>query len=256
MNQVVDNIALTMIDEPRAIARMAIEEGAVRELADSISQIGLLQPIVVRPGNGRYEIIAGHRRFLAHKMLGLSTIRSLISEMTDEDAIIARASENLARVDLTPIEEAAIYRDLMDNHHMTPEAIGKRMGKSPAVVMRRLDLLKMPPELQQAVHLKQLTVSAATELWPITDHTALVYYLSFAIENGCTKEVAREWCKSWRDSKRREHEPGAEAPGPQSPYEPRPVYIACTICNAPVKLGDEKLLRICSGCDEVIKKNM
>ena len=249
-------VDLALIDEPKAMARMDIDLEAVAELAQSISEIGLLQPIVLRGDGGRYEIIAGHRRFLAHKKLGLATVKAIIKTMSDQDAIIARATENLARVDLTPLEEAAIYADLVEGHEMTLEQIGQKMGKTPGTIKRRMDLLRMPPALQAAVHKGQVSMSAAEELWPISNETDLEYYLLFAIENGCTKEVARQWCKQWKDTQRHQANPGDEGGGVSSPFEPRPYYVACDLCNGPEEMDKMVRLSICPKCYEIIKQNM
>jgi len=133
--------------------------------------------------------------------------------MTDQQTIIARATENLARSDLSAVEEAQIYSDLVLTHGMSIEQVAQKFGKSPGTVKRRMDVLKMPPILQEAVHKGQLSMSAAEELWPISNPVDLEYYLLFAVENGCTKEVARGWCKQWKDSQRREREPGDEGRG-------------------------------------------
>ena len=249
-------VGLALIDEPKAMARMEIDPGAIAELAQSISEIGLLQPVVLREDAGRYEIIAGHRRFLAHKRLELSTIKAIIKIMSDQEAIIARATENLARVDLTPLEEAAIYADLVEGHGMTLEQIGQKMGKTPGTIKRRMDLLRMPPALQTAVHKGQVSMSAAEELWPISNKTDLEYYLLFAIENGCTKEVARQWCKQWKDTQRHQANPSDEGGGGGSPFEPRPYYVACDLCNGPEEMDKMVRLSICPKCYEVIKQNM
>ena len=214
----------------------------------SISEIGLLQPILLRPDGDRYEVIAGHRRFLAHKLLGKKTIKSVVREMTDEEAALARATENLSRVDLTPIEEATVYFNLINTHGMTADQVGKKFGKSPGLIKRRMDLLKMPPQLQKAVHEKKIAISVAEELWPITDVSVLDYYLSFALDGGCTKDVARQWCKDWRDTVRRQGTAGAEGGEVVGPFEPRPCYLPCDLCHGPVELGTDKMLRICPEC--------
>jgi len=249
-------VDLALIDEPKAMARMGIDPEAVAELAQSISEIGLLQPVVLRGDGGRYEIIAGHRRYLAHKKLELSKIKSIIKTMSDQEAILARATENLARVDLTPLEEAAIYADLVNGHSMTFEQIGQKMGKTPGTIKRRMDLLKMPPQLQQAVHKGEVSMSAAEELWPISNETDLEYYLLFAIENGCTKEVARQWCKQWKDTQRHQAEPSDEGGGAASPFAPRPYYVACDLCDGPEEMEKMVRLSICPVCYKVIKENM
>ena len=256
MKDKIAEVDLALIDEPKAIIRLEISSEAISELAQSISEIGLLQRVLLRPDGDRYEIVFGHCRFLAHKELGLKKIKSVIRVMTDQEVAIARATENLNRKDLTPIEEAATYKDLFESHAMSLEQIGARVGKSPALVKRRMDLLKMPPQLQKALHSKQISIGVAEELWPITDITTLDYYLSFALDGGCTVAVARQWCKDWRDFVRRQDSDIVGGGGASNPFEPRPVYVACDLCVGPMEIGQETVLRVCPACYKTIKDNM
>ena len=248
------NVEVDLIDDPQVVARLEIGDAGIDELAHSIDQVGLIQSVLIRPVGERFEMIAGHRRLLAHRKLGLDKIRAVVSEMTDQEAAVARAAENLSREDLTPLEEAITYRGLLEAQGMSFEEIGKKFGYSPGTVKRRMDLLKMPGVLQDLVHQKRISMSVAEELWPISDPTELDYYLTFAVENGVTKAVARAWCKEWRDSKRRESSSGDGGGQVQSPAEPRPVYVACDLCVGAMVLGDETVLRVCHLCVETIKK--
>jgi len=242
------NIDLLFIDEPKVVDRMGISTEAITELAASISEIGLLQPILLRKDGDRYEVIAGHRRFLAHKLLGLRFIKAIIKVMTDQEAALARATENLGRVDLTPVEEATVYYNLVNTHKLSYEEIGRKFGKSPGLIKRRMDLLKMPPQLQKALHDNKISIGVAEALWPITDTATLDYYLSFALDGGCTVDVARQWCKDWRDSVRRQTNDVVGAGEVVGPFEPRPCYLPCDLCHGPVELGNDKMLRICPEC--------
>lgn len=244
------------IDEPQTPDRLEIDPEEISELAESISEIGLLQPVLLRPLNGRLEMVAGHRRLLACKKLGLSRIDAVVKEMTDQEAAIIRASENLERKDLSPIEEAIIFGNLTTKYKMSLEQVARKFGYKPGTIRRRMDILKMPPPLQQAVHKKQISVTVAEELWPISDPSDLDYYLQFAIGNGCTKETARLWCKEWKDSKRRERPAGGEGEQAFAPSEPRPVYVVCDLCVGPMEIGKETVLRICPECYKLIKANM
>ncbi|MBA7472742.1 Nucleoid occlusion protein [subsurface metagenome] len=254
LSQKITEVDLSKIDEPKAIVRMEIDQERIAELAKSISEIGLLQAITVRPLGDRYEVVFGHRRYLACILLEKKTIRALVKSMTDQEAAVSRATENLARIDLTPIEEAATYRDLIDSYGISIDQVADRVGKTPHVVMRRMDLLKMPSALQKAVHSRLISMTVAEELWPIAEEGALNYYLTFAIENGVTREVARNWCREWRDSQRRKQSPGVESMSPGSPYEPRPNYVACDMCMLPTDLNGSIVYRICPECDGRIKK--
>ena len=249
-------IDLSLIDGPKNVDRFELAPELVLELAQSISEIGLLQPILLRVDGDRYEVIAGHRRFLAHKHLELKKIKAIVRVMSDQEAAVSRATENLARVDLTPVEEAFIFKELLNTHGLTFEQVGAKVGKSPGIIRRRLDLLKMPPQLQELVHKKRISIAVAEELWPITDVAMLDYYLSFAVDGGCTSTVARSWCKEWRDQVRRQVVGDVEGRGVSGPFEPRPTYVACDLCVGPMELGQETVLRLCPSCFQTIKENM
>ena len=253
----VADVLLSEIAEPKGIVRMDINQDYIEELAQSISEIGLLQPVLIAIDGDGYEMVAGQMRYLAHQKLEMLTIKAIIREMTPEEIGLARATENLQRLDLTPIEEAATYRNLMDEYGMSIKKIAQKMARTPGTIRRRMDLLKMPPILQQAVHKKQISMTVAEELWPIADEAELDYYLTFAMEDGCTKEVAREWTKDWKDRMRRKKSAGGEGPH-ESPslYEPRVSWVECDVCKEPVKLEDSKFMRMCPGCKGAIKKGM
>lgn len=255
--QQIKELSLDLIDEPKGILRMDIDPDKLVDLSQSISEIGLLQPILVATDGERYEIVFGHRRYLASKKLGLSTIKSIIRNMTQLEIGIARATENISRDDLTPIEEASTYKNLILEYGLTLEQVSKKMGKTPGTIKRRMDLLRMPPPLQIAIHKRQISMTVAEELWSIADEASLDYYLGFAIENGCTKEVARQWAKDWKDSQRRSLTSSDEGGHVDlSPCEPRPSYVPCDICNEPVDLNTTKFFRTCPGCFAAIKKGM
>lgn len=257
LKQTAKDISLDLIDEPKGIVRMDIDPDDIDELAQSISEIGLLQNILLAIDGERYEIIFGHRRYLACKKLGLSSIRSIVRTMSQQEIGIARATENIHRADLSPLEEAATYRNLIDQYDMSLEQVAKKMAKSPGTIKRRMDILRMPPILQKAVHKKQISISAAEELWPIADEASLGYYLSFAVENGCTKEVARQWAKDWKDKQRRAQTSGGEGGRVDlSPNEPRPSYVPCDICNEPADLNTTKFFRTCPACCKAIKTGL
>jgi len=255
-NRKIVSTLLVKIDVPSEIDRMEIDPDKVKELAESIREVGLLQPILLRPNKDRFEIVAGHRRFLAHERLGFPVIDSIIQEMTDLEAAIIRANENLSREDLTPLEEAAVFQNLTRKHGMKIDQIAVKFGYKPGTIKRRMEINRMPPQLQQAVHKKQIGVTVAEALWPIANLDDLDYYLTFAIENGCTKEVARQWCKDWKDAKRREQMPGGQGGQVLSVNEPRPNFVACDLCLGPMEIGQETLLRVCPKCFKVIKDNM
>lgn len=244
---------LDLIDEPKGIIRLEIDPDEIEGLSNSIKAIGQLQAILVRQAGDRFEIVFGHRRFLAIKQLGLKTIRAMIRDLDDTETALMRATENVERKDISAIEEAAVYQDLYENHNMTIDQISERMGKSGGIIKRRLDLLKMPPCLQKAIHKKEIGYSVAEELWSLGDMTDIEYFLGFAIDHGATKDVVRGWVKDKKDERRREKTAGGQGGRDPSPMETRPSYVACDTCLEAMEIGTEAVLRVCPTCAEVIK---
>lgn len=256
LKRTIKRITISEIELSKDVDRMEIDKDKIEELARSIEEIGLLQPILLREREGKYELVAGHRRLLACAKLELEVIDAVVTGMTDAEAAVIRATENLARENLTPIEEANIFANLVTKHKMKVEEVAKKFGYNAGTVLRRMDLNKMPPQIREAVHKKRISVSVAEELWPIDDMTDLDYYLSFAVDGGCTKEVARSWCKEWRDLKRRKAAPSGEGGQHFAPSEPRPIYVACDTCMGAMEIGKETVLRICVSCAKTIAENL
>ena len=250
------NVEMDLIDEPKGVVRLEIDPGQVKGLAENIDEVGLLQPIIVRPDGERFEIVLGHRRYLAHKVLKARKIACIVRVLSDVECAIMRGTENVQRVDLSPIEEAAIYADLRDTHNLSHDQIGKKMGKSPGIVKRRLDLLKMPPHLQQAIHIKAINYSVAEELWSLGDNSAIDYFLGYAVDHGATQAVVRGWVKDWKDEQRRKQSGTGEGGGARAPMETRPVYVACDLCEGPMELGSETLFRTCPKCKDIILQSV
>jgi len=246
-------LLLSEIDPPHESIRLSIDPVYVTELAGSMVEQGLLQPIVVRPVNGRHEIIAGHRRYLAATKLGWVKIPCSIKTCTDQEAATLKATENITRVDLTPIEEACAYKDLLDSHTMTIEQIAKKTGKSGGIIKRRLDLLKMPPCLQEAIHKKLISYSVAEELWGLGALTQIEYYLSYAIDNGATKEVVRGWVTDYKRTLVTNVDAGEEGRQPLSPAQNKPHYLTCDVCSNPVELGKQTVVQCCPECVTILR---
>ena len=247
-------INLSLIDEPAGQIRMEISSGGIQELVNSIREVGLLQPILLRPVKDRLEIVFGHRRFLATRLLGRDKIDAVVRKLSNAEVAIMRATENIVSERLTPIEEAAAYVDLKDTHKLTVQEISKRMGKSVGVVKRRMDLLSMPPCLQKAIHARQISYSVAEELWSLGDLGKIEYYLGFAVDHGATKAVVRAWVQDEKKKLRHRDPASAESSPLANPMQPRPVYVACDVCLQSMELGTETVIRACEVCTKAITK--
>ncbi|MBA7564468.1 Nucleoid occlusion protein [subsurface metagenome] len=251
---VVQELDLHLIDGPAKGVRMEIDDEYIGELAASIAAEGVLQPIRVRPVGERYEVVFGDCRYLACKRLGLATIPAIVKEMSLKETAIARGIENLRRKDLTPIEEAAVYDDLKESHGMDEEAIAHMMGVSFSLVKSRLDLLHMPPQLQQALHAGKISIAVARALWPIDEEKYLEYYLEFAVNGGATADMASQWCKDWKDAQRRRMSGSEDDGRVPAPEEPRPHYVTCDRCQGPVRIEDMRQAMLCPACDIYLRQ--
>ncbi len=157
--------------EPRTDQpRVNFDEEALAELADSISQHGIIQPITVRKlEDDYYQIIAGERRWRAARMAGLDTVPVNIIDVSEKEAAELALVENLQREDLNPVEEARGYKALMDKYSMTQERVAQTVGKSRPVIANALRLLKLPEEVLGLVEIGRLTLSHARALLEIED---------------------------------------------------------------------------------------
>ena len=158
-------IRITEIEPNRAQPRKQFDEAALGDLAASISQHGVLQPLLVRPlPSGRYSLVAGERRWRAARMAGLTEVPVVIREMTDQEAAELALIENLQREDLNPMEEAIGYRTLMDSYGLTQEEAAKAVNKSRPAIANALRLLNLPDELAAMVHSGTLSAGHARAL--------------------------------------------------------------------------------------------
>lgn len=152
INSSVNKLRIMEIEPNHNQPRKDFDEKALSELAESIEQHGVLQPLVVRPlANGSYQLVAGERRWRAARIAGLTEVPVVIKELTDEEVIEIAMIENLQREDLNPLEEALGYRYMMDELKITQEQAAEKVGKSRPAVANALRLLKLPNEVQEMV---------------------------------------------------------------------------------------------------------
>ena len=148
----VSQIALDKIVANTYQPRSEFDEAALQELTESVLVHGVLQPVMVRPrGGGRYELIAGERRFRAAQQAGLREIPVVIREMTDEESLTVALIENIQREDLNAMEAARGYKQLLDQFGMTQAELARQIGKSPSTIAYALSLLKLSLEMQESI---------------------------------------------------------------------------------------------------------
>lgn len=245
---------IEFVDPPADVFRDIIDPDRVRELAESIRSQGLHSPILVRPANGRYEIVFGHRRFLAHRLLGEIKIKSMVRVMSDDQVFEARAVENDQREDLNPIERAKTYRRLREKFGLSNRQIAQRMGRSPGVVDKYFHLLEIPEEFQEAVARKKISMQVALCLNQIEDPEFKKFYFTSAVDNGVTIEVAEMWLNDWRKSRAGAAYADQGGVGGGAPIqEALPIYQTCLCCVGPVEVTKVRYVPVCPECEKQIR---
>ena len=167
-------LRISEIEPNKNQPRKDFDEQALAELADSIGEHGLIQPIVVRPtAAGTYQIVAGERRWRACRMAGLTSVPVIIKEMDDKEYYQIALIENLQREDLNPIEEAKGYRTLIDNYGLTQDSAAKTVGKARATVTNALRLLNLSEKEQTALLEGKITAGHARALLSVAENSPL-----------------------------------------------------------------------------------
>ena len=175
-------IALGDIDPNPDQPRRDFDREALQQLADSIAQSGVLQPLLVVKEGMRYRIVAGERRYRAARMAGLHTVPCLVKDLSDQEIMEAALIENLQREDLNPMEEAAGIRVLMDKCGYTQEMAAKRVGRSRPAVANILRLLTLPAKVQKLVKDGKLSAGHARVLAGLDDEQLQLKLAQLAIE--------------------------------------------------------------------------
>ena len=187
------DIAVNAIDPNPNQPRVHFDEASLAELSASISAIGVLQPILVRPDeNGRYQLIAGERRWRAASRAGLQMIPAIVRVTDDVSSVEQALVENLHRQDLTPLEEAAAYQQLLEDFNMTHEQVASKVGKSRSAITNALRLLGLPPSIQSLLADGRLSAGHAKALLGTPDRSLQEQLAKRAVEMGWTVRGVEE----------------------------------------------------------------
>ena len=179
-------------DQPRR----EFNEESLRELADSIAQIGIVQPITLRDtGDGVYTIIAGERRWRACQMAGLERVPAYIRTVDDENMMEMALVENIQRQDLTALEVALAYQHLIEQYGLTQEQLSEKVGKNRATVTNYLRLLKLPAPIQVALKERQIDMGHARALLSLDDPKAQLHVFDEMVANGLSVRRVEEMVK-------------------------------------------------------------
>lgn len=191
----VNTLPIAEVEPNRDQPRKEFDQEALEELAASIAEHGVLQPILVRPVSGGYQIVAGERRWRAARLAGLVEIPAVIKEMTDQEVGQAALVENLQREDLNPVEEALGYHQLMEQFGMTQEQVAKKVSKSRPAVANAVRLLGLPEEVLAFLRAGSLTAGHAKALLSLKEEELVLPAAQLMVEKRLSVREAERYCK-------------------------------------------------------------
>lgn len=202
--------------------RQEFNDDALDELAESIKQLGIIQPITVRAlGNGQFEIISGERRLRAARRAGLKRLPAFVRKANTEEMLEMALVENVQREELNPIEVALGYQRLIEEVGLTQEQVAEKVSKSRATVANFLRLLRLPPRIQAALRDKEVAMGHARALVTVDDHEAQLALLRETIEEDLSVRDVEKRTRAWHEAQSADEADGEDSSDDASP-DPTP----------------------------------
>ena len=252
MFQVVE-IAIDKVFVADHAVRMEIKAEDINGLTSSISRIGIVSPLVVEKTDDGYQVICGHRRHKAALLANLKKVPCIVRDSKLSDVKEITFAENFFRADLSPIEQAAAIKDVIDTGAMTAEQVAAGFHRSEHWVTRQVGLLSWPEDVLCAVHTGVLSVAAASNLALVTDDNYRSFLVRNATESGITARVSAAWLQAWRSMAPPEEaivsepEPAGPAMVPAVPQAP------CIVCAEIKRTDSLSSVLMCANCINTVR---
>jgi len=246
-------LGINELRPPSHVARADIPEEGIEALAASIRRVGLLQPLIVKEVEDGFEVVAGHRRLLAARRAGLATLPCLVRSARDAEPIAMQLQENLYRQELTPVEEAVWFGELLKDCGDDTDRLAALVHQSRNYVESRLLLLQGDPDVLTAVALKQIKLGVAAELNKMTRKEDRDYYLKWAIHEDISIPVARQWRVNAQGAAAAAAEARASASSPAPPLPPAPDPFVCYLCGQKEPVYDLRPHHIHESCRRMVE---
>lgn len=241
-------VEIQNILEPKIMARDNLDQEYIDELARNIKQVGLINPITVKKSGGKYEIVAGHMRYLALKLLGVkSTQVHIINEVNNTGEII-KLSENLIRQDLNDVEEAVMIINLQSLTKLDDDKMGLMLGKSKSYIRQKLAILKYRERLREALRKGEISFSVSRELHRIKNENLQSEYLRHSINGGATPALVKEWVDQIMYQQREVDKEFKSEDDNETKPAFEEVKFQCYLCGKVTDLINSKLYRIDNNC--------
>jgi ParB family transcriptional regulator, chromosome partitioning protein len=247
-------LALTEIFPPSHAVRAEIDEKLLMELTEDVRRNGVLVPPHVRQVKGGYEIVAGHRRYLAACAAQMVWLNCLVLEAEDGAPELTKFTENLYRQELSPVEEAGYFAELFELLGQDTDAVARKLGKTRGYIESRLLLLQGDGEVLRALARKSISLAVAQELNKMVAEEDRRYYLEWAVSQGATTKLVRFWREAANASRAHGAEVDTTAPAPVEPGEAAPDIFRCFLCGEKEPVYDLQVIHIHRGCRVIVER--
>lgn len=242
-------IPLAQLDEPLNPHRTRIDIEDLADLAASIKQLGLIEPIIVEAASdSRYRVLAGHRRLLACRLAPLDPVPCVVRVIDAATAGAVQFAENSHRTDLTPWEEALAVQAAAQNYGKGYSQLARMFSRSAAWIASRLALFEYPPDLQDLVRTQQLSLAHAAALARVTDEDHRRYLATYAQLSGANSRVIDAWVQEWETAQQLPGAPAAQRPAMTYAIQTPVVLLDCDTCGEQVEAEATRILRVCLRC--------
>lgn len=234
--------------------RVSYEDDDIGNMAASIKRIGLIYPIIVTQDGNNYKLVEGHRRLLAHKMLGRSTVLCSISDPEKVNSTEIAFAGNFFRKELSQIELAASIADAHEKDDMSIEELAAGFHKSEHWTREMIAVTKWPQDVQLAVHKRYLSLSAASNLALITDDAYRNFLIQNAVQGGATARSTASWLQAWRAMQPVEEAINAELVETGPHRELAVPQAPCFCCAQNFDVDQVSHVPVCSACIQILRK--
>jgi ParB family chromosome partitioning protein len=249
-----EEIPLERLMDPAAPVRARIESEGIDELAASILQVGLLQPIRVRPSGDAFEVIHGHRRLIACRRVSLKAVPCIVCRDDEGPELVAqRLHENLFRRDMTPVEEAVVYAELFESLQDV-DKVAAMAHVSRAVVERRLAILSGDEEVRDALHDQKISLAVAEILNNLKEPAKIHYLLECAIRDGASAEKVRMWVKDYSGIDLKQSDPNNPPANLDPAGEAVPDPNVCWLCGSNEDQHELRVRLIHASCERLWRR--
>jgi len=247
------DVPVDMIGEPQDEVRTIIDQDQLDELADSIRKIGIIQPLTLKQVGDHYEVVCGHCRLLAAKMVGLTSVPAVIQDPDQKMEDIQKLHENLCRADINPVDEGRYLLKMIDRYSFDRDSLAKMIGRSKSYVDARIALVGYPESLRSALEAGLVDVTVARHLNAIDDDNERNRLMAIAIESGATAATVQRWKIDYEVSKGyRQPEPFTDV-GTAATQQEVKFTTACPFCGDTYDLQQMLVIRSCPECYNQIK---